>query len=191
MARRNSVKIRAIHWYWPVLTRLQFEFSRNLSISAIRGIRHNKGITIMATATASVIKKVGGSANAEKAPKKAKRSGFSTKPPEGGFAVAMPVGFSFESFKPLGKKAFSGPALFLSHKAALYDFRAGKLTAQAADLRKKAEMAGKFGDGKMAKRVRRAEKYAKELQVLKAELALQGIDINALLAAAAAAPAAK
>lgn len=84
-------------------------------------------------------------------------------------------------YKPLKRTAFASRSVYIEHKATLCEVQANALMARAAELRADAEGTSSTADP-LKRKERRLAKMLKAAQALKAELAGQGIDVEALLA---------
>lgn len=99
------------------------------------------------------------------------------------FPDAMPAGYSFETHKPLKKKDFVADHLFLEHKAERAQLLADALRKQAAESKA-------LGGAKDKAAAKRFQKMSEKIAELRQKLVAQGVDVDALTAAqAAAAPA--
>lgn len=111
--------------------------------------------------------------------KSAKRTDFKA-PPEGGWTQAIPEGFDFEQHFALKKPAFEKEHLYAEHKAAECDYRIKQLEERKKSFNERAEHLKKFGDSKMASKMKRAERVAKQLAELKKTLSEAGVDLSSL-----------
>jgi hypothetical protein len=110
--------------------------------------------------------------------KKVKRERVQYPIPEGGLEI-YPTDYDSKKFKPLKKKDFKDEALYIEARATHLETQAKNLREEAANMRK---MGGVKDKGK-AKRLLAMQKRMAEL---KASLAGEGVDVDALLASMAA-----
>lgn len=108
--------------------------------------------------------------------KKTKREAFKiSKEP---YDVAMPEGFTFVDFKLLKRANFTTEALYFEHRAEEYRYKTNMFDARAVESR----TMGSSADRRKKKQIVRLNEKMNEL---KAQLTEQGIDVEALIAAAA------
>jgi hypothetical protein len=89
--------------------------------------------------------------------------------------TAVPADYSASKFQPLGKENFKSEADFL-------DYRADKAEHAAKKLREAATDARRLGNVKDVAKAKKLLKIAREVQELKALLAADDVDVDALLA---------
>lgn len=144
-------------------------------------------------------KTVGGGKGAASAPEKTgkvkkvkiKRVNFDlklAKPEELGeektLKVSIPEAYDFAKHKPIAGKSFENSGLALVHKSVHLDKRAKKMQELADKTKIKGEMLQKTGGDKAVKVVKKAEKAAKSMIDLKAQLEAAGLSWNDIVAAA-------
>ena len=113
----------------------------------------------------------------KKAKKAAAKTAFKiSKEP---YAVAVPKNFSFVTYKPLKKKNFTTEALYFEHRAAQAEH-------QVKVFKDKAEESRTLGSTKERRQKKQVVKLANKMEELKATLTSQGVDVEAILKAAAA-----
>lgn len=95
--------------------------------------------------------------------------------------TGVPIGFDFTKNKPLKKTVFALSGYYMIFRAEMLSFKANKLAETAKAMKEAGERSVKLGDDKTAKKVKKAERTAKELVALRAELEAAGVDIAALL----------
>ena len=105
------------------------------------------------------------------------RTGF--KVSETPYDVTMPDGFNFKDYKPLKKKNFKDEALYFEHRAEEMAYKMTAFKAQAEEAR----TTGSAADRRKKKQI---VKLNAKMNELKEQLVAQGIDVEALIAAAAA-----
>ena len=86
----------------------------------------------------------------------------------------LPTDFDFDTMKGLKKKSFAT-------EAAYYDYRAKEMDHKAAKFRVQAEEAKKTGSGAERNKAKKLVKLQSKMAELKAQLAAQGVDVDALL----------
>ena len=91
--------------------------------------------------------------------------------------ASTPPDFDFKGMKPLKKKDFVGEGEFLEYKAA-------ECEAKAADFREKAKEAKLTGNKADKSKAKRLKKIMSKAAELREQLKAQGVDVDALLAAA-------
>ena len=94
------------------------------------------------------------------------------------YDVALPEGFDFKVHKILKKKNFTTEALYYEHRVLEMEFKAEKFAALAEECR----TMGSAADRRKKKQI---VKLNSKMNELKAQLIAQGIDVEALIAAAA------
>ena len=94
------------------------------------------------------------------------------------YDVTVPEGFDFKVHKVLKKKNFATEALYYEHRVEEMNFKAAKFAALAEESR----TMGSAADRRKKKQIVRLNSKMNEL---KAQLIAQGIDVEALIAAAA------
>ena len=109
--------------------------------------------------------------------KPTKRVGF--KISEKAYDIAMPDGFNFDDYKMMARKNFTTEEIYWDHRAVEAQWRVEQFKARAADCRAN----GSAADRRKKKQIVRLNSKMNEL---KAQLIAQGIDVEALIAAAAA-----
>jgi len=106
-----------------------------------------------------------------------KREGFKiAKEP---YDVTMPEGFNFKDYKPLKKRNFTTEALY-------YDHRAEEMAYKMAGFRAQAEECRTMGSAADRRKKKQIVRLNSKMNELKAQLIAQGIDVEALIAAATA-----
>lgn len=97
----------------------------------------------------------------------------------GEYEEAVPEGFDFGTYKPLKKKNFKQDYLWYLHKAAEMKFKAERYEKEAEEIKKL---------GSPAERAKKKQiiRLQSKMAELKEQLSAQGIDVEALLAEAAA-----
>jgi len=95
------------------------------------------------------------------------------------YDTCLPVGFNFKEFKPLKKRNFATEALYFEHRAEEMAYKMRAFTAQAEESR----TMGSAADRRKKKQI---VKLSEKMKELKAQLSAQGIDVEALIAAATA-----
>jgi len=125
---------------------------------------------------ATTTKKVGTKSSTEKESKK--RTVFSHAKP----LTEIPASFDWAKHRPLKQKDFANKGFYLRFRAAQFMHSAEVATANAEKATKAAIRFETVGDEKTAKKVKRAERIAKQLAELQAELAEQGIDLDTISA---------
>jgi hypothetical protein len=88
--------------------------------------------------------------------------------------TTVPADYSSSKFQPLAKENFATEADFL-------DYRADKAEKHAKDLRNQAVDARKLGNVKDVTKAKKLLKIAREVMELKAALAADDVDVEALL----------
>lgn len=88
----------------------------------------------------------------------------------------LPADFDFKTMRGLSKKDFATDAAF-------FEYKAKGLEAQAANFRVLAENARKLGSSAERNKAKKLVKLQEQMAELSKQLAAQGIDVNALLAA--------
>lgn len=119
-------------------------------------------------------------------PAKAERKGRPTHPLVGNTDVnvypfkELPTDFDFKTMHGLGKKDFATDAAF-------FEYKTKGLEAQAANFRTLAENAKKLGSAAERGKAKKLVKLQEQMAELSKQLAAQGVDVDALLAAKTAA----
>ena len=109
---------------------------------------------------------------AKKTKKVAKWTGKRT----GLLEVAMPDGFSFAKHTALKKGDFKDEAIYCEHRAEQMNFKAKVWNEKAKEIRE-------LGSPSERKKKKQVIKLSQKMDELKKQLAAQGIDVEALLAA--------
>ena len=112
-----------------------------------------------------------------KTSKNVKRTGF--KISDTPYDVAVPEGFNFKDYKPLKKRNFASETTYYLHRKEEMNYKAGIF----AELAEEARTQGSAADRRKKKQIVQAQKKMAELR---AQLEGQGIDVDAILAAASA-----
>lgn len=95
------------------------------------------------------------------------------------YEVAVPKNFDFVTYKPLKKSNFTTEALYFEHRAAGSQH-------QVEVFKKKAEESRTLGSTKERRQKKQVVKLAEKMDALKKTLTLAGVDVEAILKAAAA-----
>ena len=112
-----------------------------------------------------------------KTSKNVKRTGF--KVSDTPYDVAVPEGFNFKDYKPLKKRNFASETTYYLHRKEEMNYKAGIF----AELAEEARTQGSAADRRKKKQIVQAQEKMAELRK---QLEGQGIDVDAILAAASA-----
>jgi hypothetical protein len=115
-------------------------------------------------------------------PARPKRTLFPIKSGEK-VTLAVPNGFSFDTYLPLKKNFFEKSSDFLKHRAAMLNWQSAKLAKAANELNQRGERLAALGDEKTAKKVKKVERMQKNLADLMSELKNSGVNVEEILSA--------